>query len=71
MRKIYSTLLVKSGRHIIKFFLNIKKNLNFYFDLIDLEALESKRICDLGCGIGRWSYFLKDIAKEIVLVDFF
>jgi len=41
-----------------------------YFDLIDLEALELKRICDLGCGIGRWSYFLKDIAKEIVLVDF-
>ena len=41
-----------------------------YFDLIDLEALESKRFGDLGCGIGRWSYFLKDIAKEIVLVDF-
>jgi len=41
-----------------------------YFDLIDLPALKSKRIGDLGCGIGRWSYFLKDIAKEIVLVDF-
>ena len=41
-----------------------------YFDLIDLPTLESKRICDLGCGIGRWSYFLKDIAREIVLIDF-
>ena len=41
-----------------------------YFDLIDLPALGSKRIGDLGCGIGRWSYFLKDIAKEIVLIDF-
>ena len=41
-----------------------------YFDLIDLQELESKRIGDLGCGIGRWSYFLKDIAKEIVLIDF-
>ena len=41
-----------------------------YFDLVDLPALESKRIGDLGCGIGRWSYFLKDIAKEIVLIDF-
>jgi len=41
-----------------------------YFDLVDLQALESKRVCDLGCGIGRWSYFLKDIAKEVVLVDF-
>jgi len=41
-----------------------------YFDLIDLTTLSSKRIGDLGCGIGRWSYFLKDIAKEMVLVDF-
>ncbi len=41
-----------------------------YFDLVDLPALGSKRIGDLGCGIGRWSYFLKDIAKEIVLIDF-
>ncbi len=41
-----------------------------YFDLVDLPALESKRIGDLGCGIGRWSYFLKDLAKEIVLIDF-
>ncbi len=43
---------------------------NKYFDIINLKLLESKRICDLGCGIGRWSYFLKDTAKEIVLVDF-
>src|SRR5205823_14169167 len=28
------------------------------------------RVCDLGCGMGRWSYFLKDRCKEIVLVDF-
>ena len=41
-----------------------------YFDLIDLPELKSKRIGDLGCGIGRWSYFLKDIAREIVLIDF-
>jgi SAM-dependent methyltransferase len=24
----------------------------------------------MGCGIGRWAYFLKDIVGEIVLVDF-
>ena len=41
-----------------------------YFDIIELQTLESKLICDLGCGIGRWSYFLKEIAQEIVLVDF-
>ena len=41
-----------------------------YFDLVDLDELRGKRICDLGCGIGRWSYFLKDVVKELVLVDF-
>lgn len=41
-----------------------------YFDVVDLNALTQSRICDLGCGMGRWSYFLKDVAKELVLVDF-
>lgn len=41
-----------------------------YFDLVDLRDLASKRICDLGCGIGRWSYFLSDLVREVVLVDF-
>lgn len=41
-----------------------------YFDLVDLEELRDRRVCDLGCGIGRWSYFLKDRCRELVLVDF-
>lgn len=41
-----------------------------YFDLVDLESLAGKRVCDLGCGIGRWSYFLKGRCRERVLVDF-
>jgi SAM-dependent methyltransferase len=41
-----------------------------YFDLADLAGLSDKRVCDLGCGMGRWSYFLKDRCKELVLVDF-
>ena len=41
-----------------------------YFDIVDLCGLKSARICDLGCGSGRWSYFLKDRVKEIILVDF-
>jgi SAM-dependent methyltransferase len=40
-----------------------------YFDIVDTN-LESSRICDLGCGNGRWSYFLQDMCKEIILVDF-
>ena len=41
-----------------------------YFDIVDLKGLGGMRVCDLGCGNGRWSYFLKDAAKEIILVDF-
>ncbi|MBI5420542.1 MAG: class I SAM-dependent methyltransferase [Deltaproteobacteria bacterium] len=41
-----------------------------YFDLVDLSGLAGSRVCDLGCGIGRWSYFLKDLCRELVLVDF-
>lgn len=41
-----------------------------YFDIVDRQNLAGKRICDLGCGIGRWSYFLQDVANELVLVDF-
>ena len=41
-----------------------------YFDIVDTESLKEKRICDMGCGIGRWSSFLHKDAREIVLVDF-
>jgi SAM-dependent methyltransferase len=41
-----------------------------YFDLVDLNSLREARVCDLGCGSGRWSYYLKDRCKELVLVDF-
>ena len=41
-----------------------------YFDLVDVPGLAGRRVCDLGCGIGRWSWFLKDACRELVLVDF-
>jgi SAM-dependent methyltransferase len=41
-----------------------------YFDLVNLPALADQRVCDLGCGMGRWSYFVADHCREIVLVDF-
>ena len=47
-----------------------KKEFTEYFDLVDLSTLSQARVCDLGCGMGRWSYFAKDHSKEIVLVDF-
>jgi SAM-dependent methyltransferase len=41
-----------------------------YFDLVDLASLADKRVCDLGCGMGRWSRFLAPRCRELVLVDF-
>jgi SAM-dependent methyltransferase len=41
-----------------------------YFDLVDLQDFKDLRVCDLGCGIGRWSYFLTDKCRELILVDF-
>ncbi len=41
-----------------------------YFDLVDVPGLAGRRVCDLGCGIGRWSWFLRDACRELVLVDF-
>ncbi|MBN2406732.1 MAG: class I SAM-dependent methyltransferase [Elusimicrobia bacterium] len=41
-----------------------------YFDIVDMPALKNKRVCDLGCGNGRWSYFLAGGCREIILVDF-
>lgn len=41
-----------------------------YFDLVDQQSLGESRVCDLGCGIGRWSYFLRCKCRELVLVDF-
>lgn len=41
-----------------------------YFDLIDLDELADALVCDLGCGMGRWSYFLAPSCRRLVLVDF-
>jgi len=47
-----------------------KEEFLHYFDLIDLSGLKDLRVCDLGCGIGRWSYFLYDKCAELILLDF-
>lgn len=41
-----------------------------YFDLVPLASLEGKTVCDLGCGIGRWSHFLAGHCERLILVDF-
>jgi SAM-dependent methyltransferase len=46
------------------------REFSLYFDLVNLDEFKNKRVCDLGCGIGRWSYHLKDKCRELVLLDF-
>ena len=41
-----------------------------YFDLIDFSRLKDFRVVDAGCGMGRWSYYLRNKCKELVLLDF-
>jgi len=41
-----------------------------YFDLVDLVGLRDKRLCDLGCGSGRFSHFAAPHCRELVLCDF-
>jgi SAM-dependent methyltransferase len=47
-----------------------KREFASYFDLVDITALENSVVLDLGCGMGRWSYFLARSCAAIVLVDF-
>ena len=41
-----------------------------YFDIVDLASLDGKRVCDLGCGMGRWSRLLEGRCRQLILVDF-
>lgn len=47
-----------------------EKEFSQYFDLIDLDSLETATVCDLGCGSGRWSYHLRNRCRQMILVDF-
>lgn len=41
-----------------------------YFDVVDLPSLSDALVCDLGAGMGRWSAFLVEHCRQVVLVDF-
>ena len=35
-----------------------------YFDIVDMDSLKGQRICDLGCGNERWSYFYRNMPRS-------
>ena len=41
-----------------------------YFDLVELKSLSEHRIGDLGCGSGRWAWFVAPYCRELVVTDF-
>ena len=41
-----------------------------YFDLVDVDSLGDATVCDLGCGSGRWSYYLRKRCRQLILIDF-
>ncbi|MGH7075641.1 MAG: class I SAM-dependent methyltransferase, partial [Stellaceae bacterium] len=47
-----------------------EKEFEEYFDLTGTEGFKDQVLCDLGCGMGRWSYFLAPHCRNIILVDF-
>jgi len=47
-----------------------KNEFKLYFDIVNINEYADKRVCDLGCGIGRWSYFFQPFCREIILLDF-
>lgn len=57
----------KSFKHILP---EHEQEFKQYFDLFNVRSLKDNKVCDLGCGIGRWSYFLRQYCRELVLVDF-
>jgi len=45
---------------------------NQYFDLVKLDDLNGVGVCDLGCGMGRWSRILLErcTPKYLICIDF-
>ena len=46
-----------------------RRELDQYFDLVAPGELKDARVCDLGCGSGRWSALMQQTCRELVLVD--
>lgn len=49
-----------------------KDNFNFYFEpIINKDLfLKNKTVLEIGCGKGRHTFYIADIAREVVAVDF-
>jgi ubiquinone/menaquinone biosynthesis C-methylase UbiE len=48
---------------------DIKRNGDVYFDLINKNWLKNKNVLDVGCGTGRWMYYISDFCAHVDGVD--
>jgi SAM-dependent methyltransferase len=48
---------------------DIKYNGDMYFNLIDKKWLQDKNVLDVGCGTGRWMYYISDFCSHVDGVD--
>jgi ubiquinone/menaquinone biosynthesis C-methylase UbiE len=48
---------------------DINYNGDHYFDLVDKEWLKDKNALDVGCGTGRWMYYISTYCKNVDGVD--
>ena len=48
-----------------------KNNFDFYFAPVkNIDSLKGKKVLEIGCGKGRHTFYISEIADEVVAVDF-
>ena len=71
-RTTFKQVLVRSGKRFDKIEPEHESEFDMYFSQVDLGSLNNKVVCDVGCGMGRWSWILlnKIAPSHLICIDF-